>query len=77
MLCSKNLAILNASCSEALYLPFSREMMVCLVTPRADASSSWVTLFCFRSSCILVFNHIPPCLTVILCFVNVNHALHF
>lgn len=56
MLCSKNLAILNASCSEALYLPFSREMMVCRVTPSAAASSSWVTLFCLRSSCILVFN---------------------
>lgn len=57
MLFPKNLEILKASCREALYFPFSRDIMVCLVTPRAKASSSWVTLFCFLSSCILVFNH--------------------
>ena len=57
MFMRKYTAILWASWREALYLPFSRDMMVCLVTPRASASSSCVIRDCFLNSCILVFTY--------------------
>ena len=39
-----------ASITEGLYLPFSRELMVCRETPMASASSSCLIPLCFRIS---------------------------
>ena len=55
-------ASLWASRREALYRPFSREMMVCRVTPTASASYSWVMRPAFLSWAMRFFkSHIPPC----------------
>ena len=51
----KYLAILNASMIDGLYLPFSREPMVCLDTCKAAASSSCLIFLCFLSSSSLFF----------------------
>ncbi len=53
-------AVLWAKVSEALYLPFSNEMIVCLVTLNASASSCCVTLRDLRISCIRFFKKSPP-----------------
>lgn len=55
MFLSKYWAILCANIRDALYFPFSREMIVWRVTSTASASSLWVTLRSFLSSCIRFF----------------------
>lgn len=55
MFLSKYWAILCARIRDALYFPFSREMIVWRVTSTASASSLWVTLRSFLSSCIRFF----------------------
>ena len=52
MVVSKYLAILWASRREALYRPFSSEMMVCRVTATASASSAWEIRRSFRRAAI-------------------------
>lgn len=55
----KYLASLMASMTDGLYRPFSRELMVCLETPMASASSSCLMPFCFRISSSLFFKILP------------------
>lgn len=52
----KNLAILNANTRDAVYLPVSIDVIVCLVVPTAEASSSWDILRSFLNSLIIVLN---------------------
>lgn len=55
MLIPKYRAILKARRIDGLYLPFSREPMVCRDTSRASASSSCLIPLSFRSSSSLFF----------------------
>ena len=48
MVVSKYLASLKASSKDGLYLSFSMAWIVCRVTPRLDANSSWVMRFIAR-----------------------------
>ena len=56
----KYLAILKAKIIEGLYLPFSKEPIVCLDTSRIEANSSCVIPFAFLISSSLFFtlNHL-------------------
>lgn len=56
---SKNLAILKAKIIEGLYFPVSKELIVCLVTPRTSANSDWLIFFDFLSNSILFFKISP------------------
>ena len=55
----KYTAMLWASIIDGLYLPFSRELMVCRETPMALASSSWRMPRSVLISSILFFTLIP------------------
>ena len=56
---SKKRAILNARMMDGLYLPFSREPIVCLDTSKAVASSSCLIPCCFRISSSRFFKISP------------------
>lgn len=61
MVKQKYLAILKAKIIEGLYLPFSKEPIVCRDTSKIEANSSCVIPFALliSSSLFFTFNHLP------------------
>ena len=59
MLISKYLAILKANMIDGLYLPFSKEPIVCRDTSSEEAKSSCLIPLCFRNSSKRFFT-LPP-----------------